>query len=208
MVITFDLDDTLYDEIDFVHSGFRAVSDFLEGPSDEILRVMLDIFGAEGSGKVFNRTLEHFGLAADIPLLVSIYRYHVPTLDLPAPSRRLLERARQDHATALVTDGPYLMQKNKFDVLGIAPYIRFSVFSDRHGTRKPEHKPFSLVMEHFAGEEEFVYVADNPAKDFLAPAALGWRTIRYRNPRGIYRETPSDADHETDSLDDVMALLG
>ena len=100
------------------------------------------------------------------------------------------------------------MQKNKFDVLGVGPMLQYAVFTDRHGTRKPEHKPFTMVMEHFETEKEWVYVADNPAKDFLAPAALGWQTIRYRNPRGIYRETPSNADHEIDCLDGVIALLG
>ena len=30
LVLVFDLDDTLYDELTYVHSGFRAVSSFLE----------------------------------------------------------------------------------------------------------------------------------------------------------------------------------
>ncbi len=34
---------------------------------------------------------------------------------------------------------------------------------------------------------ECVYVADNPAKDFVAPNQLGWLTIRIVRPDGIYR---------------------
>jgi len=37
-----------------------------------------------------------------------------------------------------------------------------------------------------------IYVADNPAKDFIAPNALGWGTVFIKRPGGIYadREAP------------------
>jgi putative hydrolase of the HAD superfamily len=42
-------------------------------------------------------------------------------------------------------------------------------------------------MTHFAMEpEECVYVGDNPAKDFFPALQLGWKTVRYRAPDGIY----------------------
>ena len=34
------------------------------------------------------------------------------------------------------------------------------------------------------------YVADNPEKDFVAPNALGWRTIQYLRPGQIHAHKP------------------
>jgi putative hydrolase of the HAD superfamily len=32
----------------------------------------------------------------------------------------------------------------------------------------------------------FIYVADNPKKDFLAATALQWETVRVRRPEGLH----------------------
>ncbi len=37
-------------------------------------------------------------------------------------------------------------------------------------------------------------MADNPAKDFVAPHRLGWRTVRVRRAGGLHAEEPSGAD--------------
>jgi putative hydrolase of the HAD superfamily len=39
-----------------------------------------------------------------------------------------------------------------------------------------------------------VYVGDNPAKDFLAPNALGWTTIQVLHPANLRRSLPARAD--------------
>ena len=55
----------------------------------------------------------------------------------------------------------------------------------------------------------FVYVGDNPAKDFVAPRALGWRTVRVRRHGQLHHEVPSgdDVDVEITSLDQLEAAL-
>ena len=35
------------------------------------------------------------------------------------------------------------------------------------------------------------FLADNPAKDFQAPDALGWRTLRIRRPGGLHFQQES-----------------
>ena len=59
MIIVFDLDDTLYVELEYVKSGFQAVSSFLEQrfglASEETFGAMMDILESHGRGAVFDR---------------------------------------------------------------------------------------------------------------------------------------------------------
>jgi FMN phosphatase YigB (HAD superfamily) len=53
-------------------------------------------------------------------------------------------------------------------------------------------------------------VADNPAKDFAAPASLGWRAVRVVRPGGLHALAPSGADveRELSDLTTLPELLG
>jgi putative hydrolase of the HAD superfamily len=67
-------------------------------------------------------------------------------------------------------------------------------------------------MQHFPGPAAgYVYVADNPRKDFLAPRALGWRSARVRRPGGehaSYTAAPGEAaEREIISLLELESLL-
>lgn len=204
MVVVFDLDDTLYDEVTFVKSGLYEVAGYLQ--NEKYYHYMLDIFEQEGSGAIFNRLIEEFTL--DIPLqkLIEIYRFHKPRITLPSQSLKLLEYA-QKFKTALITDGHYIMQQNKFDALDLERFIEYPLFTDFHHTRKPEHKPFEMVMQRYDKESKFIYISDNPKKDFAAPKALGWIGIRYKNPIGIYKEVPNNTDYEVQTREAVIELL-
>src|SRR5690606_10373283 len=54
------------------------------------------------------------------------------------------------------------------------------------------------------------HVADNPAKDFVAPRRLGWRTVRVRRPGGLHAGVPSgdDVDVEIPTLAELDAAPG
>ena len=59
MIIVFDLDDTLYEEITYVRSGFKAVANYLyqtykiETP-DKIFRDFIQALEQQGRGRVFD----------------------------------------------------------------------------------------------------------------------------------------------------------
>ena len=79
----------------------------------------------------------------------------------------------------------------------------------------PEVGDADKVMEAALGREgnRFVYVGDNPAKDFVAPNARGWTTVQVkRDTRGIHdadRSVPGgDPQHRIASLAELPALLG
>ena len=201
MVIVFDLDDTLYDEVDFVKSGFREVSEFLG--DKKYFDFMWDEFNKNGSGKIFNKLIEKFNLEISLNKLIEIYRFHFPNINLPKESKKILEFAK-NYKTALITDGHYITQKNKYNALNLK--LDYPIFTDFYHTKKPELKPFLMVMEKFPNEE-YIYISDNPKKDFLAPKKLGWKSIRFKNPRGIYRDYENNADIEVYSRSEILEKL-
>ncbi len=205
MVIVFDLDDTLYDEIDFIKSGFMEIAKYLQ--NENYYDFMLDIFTKEGSGKVFNQLLEQYNLDIKLEKLIEIYRFHTPNISLSEDTLKLLEFTKKNN-TALISDGHYIMQKNKFRVLNLDEYINYPIFTDFYHTKKPELKPFKMVMSQYKNSEKFIYISDNPKKDFIAPNKLGWSSIRYKNSVGIYKGYQSDALFEVESRIEIIDKLG
>lgn len=207
MIFVFDLDDTLYPELEFVKSGFWAVANYL-APDDpaETYQQLMRILCEHGSGRVFDLYAEQRGGELDIADLVERYRFHTPYITLDVETRIVLEHVRAHCPTALITDGPYRMQRNKFEALGLADLIDLPIFTDLLGTSKPDERPFRAVMDHF-GPADYVYIADNPRKDFIAPQRLGWRTVRLRRAGGVYADLPATVDHEIRHLLEVLTAL-
>ena len=203
MVIVFDLDDTLYDEIDFVKSGFLEVSEYLG--DRRYFEFMWSEFVTNGSGKIFDKLIDKFSIKEDITKLIEIYRFHTPRITLPSSSKKVLKYAL-NYKSAIITDGHYITQKNKYQALGLDKYIDLPIFTDFYHTKKPELKPFKMVMEKFA-DSEYIYISDNPKKDFIAPKELGWKTLRYKNPNGIYRNIENNADIEVYSREEILKVL-
>jgi putative hydrolase of the HAD superfamily len=204
MVIVFDLDDTLYDEIDFVKSGFKEISQYLDNHT--YYDFMIDDFYKNGSGTVFDNLIDEFNLNIPLQKLIEIYRFHQPKIALVEDSIELLEFTRT-FKTTLISDGYYIMQQNKFKSLGLDKYIDHPIFTDFYHTKKPELKPFEIVMKYYKEEKEFIYVSDNPKKDFIAPNKLGWKSIRYKNPVGIYKHYTSDATYEVNKRTEILEIL-
>jgi putative hydrolase of the HAD superfamily len=189
-VVVFDLDDTLYQELDFVHSGFRAVAESLSN------LVGVDVFGEllslyeQGVEDIFGAICARHRVASDITeSLVRIYREHKPNLILPDASARILaEIARRRIPMGLLTDGRSITQRNKIRALGIEDYFAEIVISEEIGSTKPAPQNY-LHFEQVFNSRTFVYIGDNPQKDFVTPNALGWQTIGLSdNGRNIHKQ--------------------
>jgi len=203
MVIVFDLDDTLYDEVDFVKSGFLEVSRYLG--DEKYYNFMLEEFNKNGSGKIFNKLIDEFKLKVNINKLIEIYRFHRPNIKLPKESIEILEWSK-NKKTALISDGHYITQQNKFLALKLDRYIKYPIFTDFYHTKKPELKPFKMVMDKYPNEK-YIYISDNPKKDFFAPKELNWLTLRFKNENGIYKNIENNADIEVYSRNEILEKL-
>lgn len=177
--IVFDLDDTLYYELDFLQSAYREIAETLSKENaDELHQKMLSMF--ENKKDVF----EFLSLAYDFPKesLLKIYREHVPNIVLRKGVREILDILKsKDIKMGLLTDGRSLTQRNKIKALDIENYFEKIIISEEFGSEKPDEKNYKAFLEQGF---DYSYVADNPKKDFVTPNSLGWETVMIEDDEG------------------------
>lgn len=222
LVIVCDLDDTLYLERDYVASGFRAVGEWAEMQLSlpEFGKVAWQLFEAGHRERIFNLALQELGADEDsrlIEQMVSVYRGHEPTIKLQDDVSRFLAGASALGGLALVTDGFREAQQNKIaalnlEQLGFSPVVVTDIWGREFW--KPHPRAFRWVDECFQCSScNFVYIADNATKDFLAPNQLGWTTVQISRTGGLHTKEPPTADHAPalfidsfDQLPDVLCI--
>lgn len=219
--VIFDLDDTLYPERDYVLSGFHAVAEWAEMqlgiPAEQGWAELHTYFEAGIRGDTFNRWLTQHGLEPEplVTQLVKVYREHQPHI-APFPEvLALLTRLRCAYRIGLVSDGYLEVQQRKITALALAPYFDAMVFSDEWGRAawKPSPHPFKVALKRLqVVAAQSVYVADNPAKDFLGARAAGLATVQVLRADGEYAaRLPPSAEHAPDrviaTLDELELTL-
>jgi putative hydrolase of the HAD superfamily len=211
MVVGFDLSDTLYYEIDFVKSGFWEVAKLISKETiitaEIIYEFMYRDFFINGGGSNFDKILSNLDLRMDIKKLIDIFRYHTSTIKLPDEAIDILEFLKsQKISTFIIADGDVKMQENKFNTLGLSRYIDYVIYTDEVKAPKPSPVAFKLIMDKFKSNE-YIYIGDNPKKDFDAPKSLGWKTIRVNRKNSVFKELKNVADCEVSSLKDAINLI-
>ena len=214
-MLVLDLDDTLYLERDFAYSGYRHLEIWVA-----------ENYGAAGFGArcsahfeegerrhVFDKACSDLGLpntAELIATLVAEYRSHRPSIALCPDAAHYLRR--HAGATGLITDGPAATQRAKIAALGLDSVIDHVLLTSAWGSgfAKPHPRAFE-AMEALTTPASLVYVADNPAKDFVTPKARGWRTVQIVRPGAIHDPRAPDDAHSAevriesfDALDGVL----
>ncbi len=198
--VIFDLDDTLYLERDYALSGYQFVSerfrDRLGGDATRAVAAMQYSLEHGDRRHVFDDSLRSLGLPADAGLiheLADAYRRHAPRIRLADDAAAALRRLRNVARLGIITDGPAHQQKKKIDALGVAPLVDMVILTDELGPgfAKPHARAFESMADRLgAAPACCTYVADNPAKDFIAPNRLGWTTIQILRPGGIHANAP------------------
>ena len=203
--VVFDLDDTLYDEIEYCRSGFTSVSRFLANlPESPTARRIFDClwkqFTTGNHTKTFNSALDQLGINYDSKLineLIKVYRNHTPEITLPADSKDILDQLNGRYTLALLTDGFLPAQRLKVQALELEKYFNCIIYTEELGRDcwKPSPVGFEKVMEILNVEPQAAaYVADNAKKDFIAPNKLGFMTVQIIRPARIHTESPDQPD--------------
>ena len=144
-VIVFDLDDTLYKEVSFVESGFNAVARYLGNLSyaDEMM-------SSWRRGKnAFEQLLSNHSLTSSVEELLTIYRTHVPTIELETSVVATLEALVENgEILGIITDGRYITQRNKIKALGLSRWIADDniIISEEFGSAKPDIRNYRFFM--------------------------------------------------------------
>ena len=201
--VIFDLDDTLYDEVDYCKSGFAAAAKELAAMqlvTDD--KVAYEVFWKEFSSgnrfNVFNGALKELGISETpdlIERLVTVYRLHRPNLNLPASTKSVLETLSKKYTLALLTDGFLPAQELKVEALGIKHYFKSIIYTEQMGREfwKPSPAGFEKILSELkVKSSECVYVGDNEVKDFIAPNKLGMKTVQLLQAKSIHKQ-PGEA---------------
>lgn len=176
--IVFDLDDTLFEECEFLHSGYREIARRLSGAHGldvgELNGLML---GADNAFDALARRLNALGLPEDVKWMLDVYRTHMPDIKLDDEVRRALEALRRRGCMMRVlTEGRTVTQGNKIRVLGLDELMTHSAIIAPPRERSGSGKSFAQAAADMPAAR-YVSVGDNPAKDFSEPRSMGWLTV-------------------------------
>jgi putative hydrolase of the HAD superfamily len=224
--VIFDLDDTLYPERQYALGGFAAVGDWAarELGAQGIAARLTQLLDQGYLGAAFRMALaEQVPDVSDVHLrsAMNAYADHAPALTLFDDAAEALDYWA-GHSLGLITDGNPRTQAAKVAALGLAPRFAKVVLTGALAPRGEMHKPHRRAYEIIettrrqSPGDHFVYVGDNPKKDFVAPNAMGWTTVLVDRP--AWRETRihplgaapegGEPQHTIESLEGLPRLLG
>lgn len=192
-MVVFDLDDTLYKEIDYVSSGYRAIGRELEREGIMPGIVAVDTLeSAPTMAEAFDRLAGMISLDSDgrfsSKWMVDIYRYHIPDVLLtPDVSCTLRKLKARNVRMGIITDGRSATQRAKLKALGMYGFVDEDniIISEEIGADKCSDVPFKTIVDRNPNETSFMYIGDNPAKDFFWPNSLGWHTVELLDIAGV-----------------------
>ncbi|CAZ97893.1 HAD family hydrolase [Zobellia galactanivorans] len=173
-VIVFDLDDTLYNEIDYLRSAYSAIA--MELAPKQWKKLFVQMFSMyRNKENVFEYLTTTFGVEKQ--MLINLYRNHQPAI-VPFEGVLPLLKHIKDKGGKLgiITDGRSKTQRAKLSALAVVDYFDTIVISEELGSEKPDQKNYRAIEEAFPNHR-YCYIADNIRKDFLAPNTLGWDSI-------------------------------
>ncbi|MFY1018265.1 HAD family hydrolase [Ectopseudomonas khazarica] len=224
-LITFDLDDTLWDVTPVMQDAEAALRNWLAlhaprlgaVPVEHLWAVRSRLLDAEPMLKhrlselrrrILCHALEDAGYAhgeaqalAEAGFQVFLSARHQVELftDVHPTLEALAERFR----LAVITNGNADVRR-----LGLSEYFQFALCAEELGVGKPDPKPFLEALGRAGvAAEHAVHIGDHPSDDIAGAKAAGLRAIWF-NPQGRAWEGETTPDAQIASLAELPALLG
>ena len=181
----FDLDDTLYYEVDFLKSAYRYIASNVD--TESFMQLSEEMYGIYRSGgNAFEYIINKFPekhISKDY--LLAMYRNHLPQIHLNNGVLEMLEKIKLKNGTVgIITNGRSITQRNKIKSLGLEPFTDIIIISEEIGFEKPNE----MVYKDFLKKKsisQFYYFGDNLTNDFISPRILGWCCIGIINENNI-----------------------
>jgi putative hydrolase of the HAD superfamily len=190
--VLFDLDETLYNEMEYVRSGYLEVANYLcvsLGMDKLKIYDRLIALFEDDRKKVLDRLCSEMNLDVS-DTLIKIYKCHQPKLSLKSDVIETLNDLGKSYKLGVLTDGSSETQWNKYKSLGLQNYIISYVCTGDWGSEFA--KPHSFGFMESARKldctfEEMIYVGDNPNKDFFISTEINLFTVQLLSS-GLYRK--------------------
>jgi len=181
--ICIDLDDTLYNEIDYIISGYREISKYIEKNQ----KIKIRNFPKKEDVLNYKKThLQRFlkkNQVRDISIkfLINILRNHKPKLSLSKKNLKKLILIRKYFKNLiLITNGRKITQRNKIKSLNINKFFKKIFISGEIGVKKPNKLIYKKIFNEFPNANK-VFIGDNLYIDLMTPIRLKEKTIIIKN---------------------------
>jgi len=173
-VVVFDLDDTLYNELDYLKSAYKSIAEFLLPDNwQSLYSKMLSMYRSRLN--VFEFLISSFEVSKES--LLNLYRNHNPDIQLFEDVIEVFNAIKSKGGyIGIITDGRSATQRAKIKSLGIEHYVDALIISEELGSEKPNIQNFKAIETSLKGKC-YYYIGDNFKKDFIAPNGLGWTSI-------------------------------
>ncbi len=206
-VVCFDLDDTLYKEIDYLVSAYGEIAVSVRHPG--LVPQMVQWYRA--GENVFQKLNQLLCIDTPIADYLKIYRNHYPAISLSdGVEDTLYELKHRGVTLGLITDGRSVGQRNKIKALGLERWFdeKNIIISEEFGSEKTDERNFRYFMESYP-YCSYCYVGDNPKKDFVVPNRLGWQTVMLKDDgQNIHKQDEVPMDYlPQQTTDDLETLL-
>ncbi len=181
LVFVFDLDDTLYKEIDFLKSAYEEIAQYIASKvsvdASVIYTFLVEAY-YKGANPFETVLLKFKPSDTEVSTLLQLYRNHSPNIKLSNESKTLLSYLKANvYKIGLITDGRSKQQRSKIKALGLEAYLDDILISEEFGSEKPNPNNFKFYETKYGTSLNYVYIGDNTKKDFIAPNHLGWTSI-------------------------------
>lgn len=184
MIYIFDLDDTLFKELDYVKSGLLFCANKISKKTGKnnlkIYNSLFKIFKKKGRGCVFNFYFNNN--KKEIKRYIKLYRKHYPNINLYNDAEKFLKKIKKEKKPMyLVTDGHSDSQLQKLKKLKIKKIFKKIFITPNYGKSfmKPSLKCFQKIKKlENCKWNEMIYIGDNPSKDFINLNKKGAITAR------------------------------
>lgn len=223
-LITFDLDDTLWDTAPVIVSAEAILRDWLAAnapdlgtvPVEHLYAIRERLVQAEPGLKhrisalrrrVLFLALEDVGYSenkarelANEGFEVFLHARH--QIDIFPEVQPVLEILRHRYTLGVVTNGNADVRR-----LGLSDYFKFALCAEDLGIGKPDPQPFHEALRQGQVEAHAaVHIGDHPGDDIAGAQRAGLRAIWF-NPQGKRWEADSRPDAEIQRLSQLPELL-
>jgi FMN phosphatase YigB (HAD superfamily) len=133
--VGFDLDGTIYDELDFILQVYLPIAILLANLSNqdqqEVYRWMVNRWLEKGSSynRIFEEVLSSKGVdegKKTIERCLHIFKHFRPEISLTNRVKILLDNFKSNYPLFLITDGNDLLQRAKFKALGLGKWFEIN----------------------------------------------------------------------------------
>jgi len=223
-LITFDLDDTLWDVAPVMHGAEAALRDWLglqaprlgPVPIEHLWAIRTRLLEAEPGlahrlselrRRILFHALEDAGYAHAEALALAEAGFQIFL-----SARHRVELFPEVHPTLELLANRYILgvlTNGNADVrrLGLADYFRFALCAEELGIGKPDPHPFREALKRAGvAAEQAVHIGDHPRDDIQGARLAGMRAIWF-NPGGKAWTGEGNPDAEVRNLAELPALL-